>query len=131
MTMRGQIIVNCVNLQARQRAGFPDKPEITFVIICEFNVNGGALFASFRCVLCRIAPHFVPNDDAFCTKPPACLVQNAERLGTKRRTDFVNMFQASRNQSLAKCAENRIFQRDGIFLLNVAVFSVKIHRNFC
>lgn len=116
MHISGQIIVNCVNFQARPRAGFPDKPETSFVIICEIHGNGDPLFASLRCVLCRIAPQFVPYYDAVRTKRDCGLVQTAVRLGTNCMTDFVNTFQTSRSQPLAKHAENRIFQREKFFL---------------
>ena len=131
MPARGQIIVNCVNSQARFLSVFTDKPETSFVIIREFYGNGGTLFASNPCVLCLIALRFVPNDDAVCTKRAAVQVQNAMQLGTKRSADFVNTFQTLCCQTLAKRAEKRIFGREKVFIQDVAVFSVKISGDFC
>lgn len=53
------------------------------------------------------------------------------RLGTKRSVDFVKTFQAPCCQTLAKCAEKRIFGREKVFIQDVAVFSVKISGDFC
>ena len=69
--MRWQKNVNNVNLQTCRIAGFTDNTEARFVIICEFQRNGGALSASNPHVLYLIAVRFVPYDDAVCTKRAA------------------------------------------------------------
>ena len=63
--------VNNVNFQACRIAVFTDNTESQFVIICEFQRNGGALSASNPHVLYLIAVRFVPYDDAVCTKRAA------------------------------------------------------------
>ena len=59
--MRWQKNVNNVNLQTCRIAGFTDNTEARFVIICEFQRNGGALSASNPHVLYLITVRFVPN----------------------------------------------------------------------
>ena len=69
--MRWQKNVNNVNFQTCRIAVFADNTEARFVIICEFQRNGGALSASNPHVLYLIAVRFVPYDDAVCTKRAA------------------------------------------------------------